>query len=192
MRHRNTQKYTEKSSLKFSEILCHSVAYFDEIIKKHQQKIYAVVFALVRNEAETDEIVQQTFVNAFKGLKKFRADSSIETWIIRIALNNAKSYFRKRKFLSFFYAPEGKTADIKDDVQNTEKAAENEEIKKMVNKALAKLPFRQKEVFVMKHINGFSITEISQTLGIAEGSVKANIFKAIKNLQKYLEDYCGM
>lgn len=165
---------------------------FNEIIKKHQQKIYAVVFAMVKNEAETDEIVQQTFVNAFKCLKKFRGDSSMETWLVKIALNNTKSYFRKRKFLSFFYDNEGKAADIKDETQNTEKAAENEAVKKGVAKALAKLPFRQKEVFVMKHLNGFSITEISQALNIAEGSVKANIFKAIKNLQKHLEDFNEM
>ncbi|MEW6556319.1 MAG: sigma-70 family RNA polymerase sigma factor [Elusimicrobiota bacterium] len=162
---------------------------FDEIIKKHQQKVYAVVFAIVRNEADTDEIVQQTFVNAFRGLKKFRGNSSIETWLVRIALNNTKLYFRKRKFLSFFYDADGKTADIKDEKQNTEKDAEQDVLKKTVDKAIKKLPFRQKEVFVMKHLNNFSITEISQTLGIAEGSVKANLFKALKNLKKYLEDF---
>ncbi len=165
---------------------------FNEIIKKYQQKIYAVVFAMVRNEAETDEIVQQTFLNAFKGLKKFRGGSSVETWLVKIAMNNTRTYFRKRKFLSFFYDNEGKTADIKDDTQNTEKAVENEAVKKRIAKALTKLPFRQKEVFVMKHLNGFSIAEISQVLNIAQGSVKANIFKAIKNLQKYLEDYDEM
>ncbi|MFA5780476.1 MAG: sigma-70 family RNA polymerase sigma factor [Elusimicrobiota bacterium] len=162
---------------------------FNEIIKAHQQKIYAVVFSMVRNEAETDEIVQQTYVNAFKGLKKFRGDSSIETWLIKIAINNTRTYFRKRKFLSFFYDNEGRTADIKDDTQNTEKAVENEAVKNRIAKAITKLPFRQKEVFVMKHLNGFSIAEISQVLNIAQGSVKANIFKAIKNLQKYLEDF---
>ena len=162
---------------------------FNEIIKAHQQKIYAVVFAMVRNEAETDEIVQQTFISAFKGLKKFRSESSIETWLVKIALNNTRTYFRKRKFLSFFYDNEGNAADIKDETQNTEKAVENEAVKKGVAKAIAKLPFRQKEVFVMKHLNGFSIKEISQVLNIAQGSVKANIFKAIKNLQKHLEDF---
>jgi len=165
---------------------------FNEIIKAHQQKIYRIVFSLVRNEAETDEIVQQTFILAFKCLKKFRGDSSIETWLIRIALNNTRTYFRKRKFLSFFYDVDGKTEDIKDETQNTEKAVENEAVKKRIAKALTKLPFRQKEVFVMKHINGLSITEISIILGIAEGSVKANIFKAIKNLRKYLEDFNEM
>ncbi|MDO8734361.1 MAG: sigma-70 family RNA polymerase sigma factor [Elusimicrobiota bacterium] len=162
---------------------------FNEIIKVHQQKIYAVVFAMVRNEADTDEIVQQTFISAFKGLKKFRSESSIETWLVKIALNNTRTYFRKGKFLSFFYDNEGKAADIKDETQNTEKAAENEAVKKGVAKAIAKLPFRQKEVFVMKHLNSFSIKEISQVLNIAQGSVKANIFKAIKNLQKHLEDF---
>ncbi|MFH1540819.1 MAG: sigma-70 family RNA polymerase sigma factor [Elusimicrobiota bacterium] len=179
---------------------------FNEIIKKHQQKVYAVVFSLVRNDVETDEIVQQTFVCAFKGLKNFRGDASIETWIIRIALNNVRSYFRKRKFLSFFYPSisemtlrksgvydaDGKTEDIKDDTQNTEKAVENEAVKKIINTAIDKLPSRQKEVFVMKHLNSFSITKISQVLNIAEGSVKANIFKAIKNLKKYLEGYNGL
>lgn len=162
---------------------------FDEIIKRHQQKIYRIVFSLVRNEAETDEIVQQTFVLAFKGLKKFRGDSRIETWLIKIALNSTRTYFRKRKFLSFFYDNEGNAADIKDDTQNTEKPAENGAVKKRIDQAITGLPPRQKEVFVMKHLNGFSIAEISQVLNIAQGSVKANIFKAIKNLQKYLEDF---
>ncbi|MFH0947892.1 MAG: RNA polymerase sigma factor [Elusimicrobiota bacterium] len=162
---------------------------FSEIIKRYQQKIYQVVFSLVRNEVDADEIVQQTYVCAYKGLKNFRGDASIETWFIRIALNNVRSYFRKRKILSFFYDADGKTEDIEDGTQNTEKAVENEAAKKTVDRAIYKLPFRQKEVFVMKHLNGLSINQISEVLGIAEGSVKSNIFKAIKNLKKYLEDF---
>jgi len=160
---------------------------FEEIIRENQQKIYRVVFSLVRNEAETDEIVQQTFVQAFKAIKNFRGDASIGTWLTRIAINNARAYFRKRKFLSFLYDSEGKAAEIRDDKQNTEKSAESEATKEKVKRAIAKLPARQKEVFVLKHIDGLSIAEISKVLGIAEGTVKANIFKAIKNLKKNLE-----
>ena len=161
---------------------------FEDIIKADQQSVHKVVFLLVRNETDADEIVQQTFVSAFRCLKKFRGDSSIETWLIKIAINNTRTYFRKRNFLSLFYDAGEKAIDIKDDRQNTEGTVENEAVKKAVDSAVAKLPLRQKEVFVMKHLSGFSISEISQALDIAQGSVKANLFKAIKNLKKYMEN----
>ncbi|MDD5686679.1 MAG: sigma-70 family RNA polymerase sigma factor [Elusimicrobia bacterium] len=164
---------------------------FEEIIKKYQQKIYRIVFSLVGNEADTDEIVQKTFVNAFKNINYFKEKSLIDTWLIKIAVNNVRIHFRKRKFLSLFYVfgNGDEISEIRDAAQNTEKTIEDNIIAKVVSKAIKKLPERQKEVFVMKHINRMSISEISQVLSIAEGSVKSNIFKAINNLKKYLEDF---
>ena len=76
--------------------------------------------------------------------------------------------------------------DIRDDLPAAEDVVENKMISKAVNNAIDKLPARQKEVFILKHISGLSISEISQILDIAHGSVKANIFKAVRNLRKSL------
>ena len=162
---------------------------FDDILRNNQPRIYRLVYSFLKNEHDTDEVVQNTFINAYRGLKNFRADSSLETWLSKIAVNNVRSYCRKRKLLSLFYIFDGeeKAAEIKDIRQNTEKEAENNIINRKVNKAIAALPARQKEVFVMKHINGMSIAEIEKILGISEGGVKSNIFKAVQNLRKSLE-----
>ncbi|MBN1383781.1 MAG: sigma-70 family RNA polymerase sigma factor [Elusimicrobia bacterium] len=161
---------------------------FEEIIEKYQQKIYKIVFSFINNETDTDDIVQQTFVNAFKGYKHFKGKASVETWLIRIAVNNVKSFFRKKKFLSLFYifGDQEIPVDIKDGSPSVESVVENKMISKAVNKAIEQLPSRQKEVFILKHIDGLSISEIAQILDIAEGSIKANIFKAVNNLRKSL------
>ncbi|HAM38114.1 MAG TPA: RNA polymerase subunit sigma-70 [Elusimicrobia bacterium] len=162
---------------------------FEEIIIKHQQKIYKFIFSFVKNENDTDEIAQQTFFNAFKGYKKFRGESSVDTWLIKIAINNIRTHFRKKKFFSIFKVldnEEIEIKDLKDDSKSAEEVVKNKMISNKINKAIEDLPARQKEVFVMKHIDGLSISEIADILEIAEGSVKASIFKAINNLRKLL------
>src|SRR3989339_105988 len=162
---------------------------FEDVIAKHQKKIYRIVFSFVKNEADTDEIVQQTFFNAFKSYKNFEGRSSVETWLIRIAINNVRTHFRKRKFFSIFQVfsdAEEEIKELKDNSRSAEEVFKNKMISDKVNKAIGNLPARQKEVFVMKHLNGLQISEIAGILGIAEGSVKANIFKAMNNLRKLL------
>ena len=162
---------------------------FEEIVKKNQAMIYRIVYSFVKNEHDADEITQNTFINAYRGFKKFRFDSSVETWLTKIAVNSVRSYCRKKKFLSIFYAfdVEDRTTDFSDIRQNTERDVENSSTAKSVNRAINKLPPRQKEVFIMKHLNGMSISEIVNVLEISEGGVKSNIFKAVQNLRKYLE-----
>ena len=162
---------------------------FEEIVRSNQRRLYRLVYSFVRNEHDSDEIVQNTFVNAHRGFKHFRHDSSVETWLSRIAINSMRSYLRKKKLLSMFYIFDGeeRAADFSDSRQNTERDAESNIVMKAVKEAISRLPARQKEVFVMKHINGMSISDIVGILGIAEGSVKANIFKAVQNLRKSLE-----
>lgn len=163
---------------------------FEQIIKENQQAVYSVVFGFLKNAAETEEIVQSTFVKAYKGIKNFCNKSSIRTWLIRIAINNVKNYYRKKKFLSIFsYSADDEVysepidtgSDIEDNVSRRM-------LMNKINKAIERLPERQREVFVMKHFNGMSISEIGAILSISAGSVKANIFKAVRNLRKYLED----
>ncbi len=162
---------------------------FEDIVRRNQRRIYRLVYSFVRNEHDADEITQNAFVNAYRGFGHFRHDSSVETWLSKIAINCMRSYLRKKKMLSIFYVFDGeeKTADFSDSKQNTEREAESNTTMKAVNDAVNRLPARQKEVFVMKHINGMSISDITGTLGIAEGSVKASIFKAVQNLRKSLE-----
>ena len=91
---------------------------FEDVIAKHQKKIYRIVFSFVKNEADTDEIVQQTFFNAFKSYKNFEGRSSVETWLIRIAINNVRTHFRKRKFFSIFQVFSDAEEEIKELILN--------------------------------------------------------------------------
>jgi len=160
---------------------------FEDIVRNYQENIYSLVFSFVRNEPDTDEIVQKTFVNAFKNFGKFRKEASLKTWLMKIAVNNVKNYFRKKKFFSlFFISNDGKEIEPKDIKQNLEEKVQSSMTEIILNEAIEKLPARQKEVFVMKHLQGMTISEISKVLRITEGSVKANIFKAMMNLRKNL------
>lgn len=160
---------------------------FNDIIREHQDKIYRLVFSLVRNESAADEIVQNTFISAYKNIKKFRHQSSLSTWLSRIAINNTRNHYRKRKFFSLFYNNDDENpVEIEDVSQNIEKDVERNAIMKKVQNAIDSLPRRQKEVFIMKHIQGMDIAHISEILEISAGSVKANIFKSVRNMRKNL------
>jgi len=160
---------------------------FNNIIREYQDKIYRLVFSLVRNESAADEIVQNTFILAYKNIKKFRHQSSLSTWLSRIAINNTRNHYRKRKFFSLFYNNDDEsTVEIEDISQNIEKDVERNAIMKKVQNAIDSLPSRQKEVFIMKHIQGMGIAHISEILEISTGSVKANIFKSVRNMRKNL------
>jgi len=165
---------------------------FSQIVLRYQQRLLKVATAVLGDEDEAMDMVQETFVKAYFNLKSFRGDSSLYTWLYRILYNLCISSLRKKKIISFF------SFDTHDEFLNQPSQEsdplekyERQEILLAVKNAMKKLPAKQRMVFAMKQLDGLKHFEIAEIMGITEGAVKASYFHAIKKLREMLNQYGG-
>ncbi len=174
---------------------------FLTIMERYQAKIFATVLNLLHNRADTEEIVQDTFIRAHRGLAKFRGDSSLATWLYRIAVNLARNrywyFFRRRRqdSLSLDHAlGEDNDATFADLVASTSQdpaqEAAHDEFASLVTTCMERLDHRHREILTMRNILNLSYDEIAQSLGINVGTVKSRIARARENLRELLAATC--
>jgi RNA polymerase sigma-70 factor (ECF subfamily) len=174
---------------------------FVEIITRYREKIFTVALSLLRNHADAEEIAQDTFVRAHRGLARFRGDSSLATWLHRIAVNLARNrywyFFRRRRqdTLSLDGAlGDDSAATFADliasgDVDPAHEAATNE-FATLVAACMEKLEASHREILTLRTILHRSYDEIAQTLGINVGTVKSRIARARQHLRARLAEAC--
>ena len=169
-------------------------AAFTRLVEMHDSRVMSLAQSILGFGFDAQEVYQEIFLKVHRKIGSFRFESEFTTWLHRIAVNVSISKKRslsrrqKRETLmdtenDFF---ESVAANPHDDPEHRQL---REEILSQIQQALEKLPERQRTVFVMKHDQGMKIREIAKTLGIAEGSVKAYLFRAIENLRSKLEPY---
>jgi RNA polymerase sigma-70 factor, ECF subfamily len=174
---------------------------FVEIMKRHQGRIFAAALALVRNRADAEEIAQDTFVRAHRALPRFRGDSSVATWLHKIAVNLARNRFwynfRRRKHatlsLNAAVGDEGDatfsdllSASDPDPSQETSR----QEFVSAVENSLEKLEPSHRRILTMRSVLDQSYEEIAAVLGINVGTVKSRIARARERLRSQLADEC--
>ena len=163
------------------------------LVEKYQGRIYAVVFGMVRNQEDARDIAQDTFIKAYRNLESFRLESSFYTWLYRIAMNLAIDWTRrgKRRATSSFDETiaqrdgEGAIAEPHHS-DNPAKNLERKQLYAVIMDALDKLPEDQKQVLLLRELEGLSYKEISDLLEIPEGTVMSRLFYARKKMQKLL------
>ena len=167
------------------------------LVEKYQTRIYQVVYGIVRNTEDARDITQDAFVKAYKGLPKFRLESSFYTWIYRIAYNLAIDLTRKQKRRQttgdFDETIATKDADgallEQHHRDNPRKVVERKELYKLIMDALEKLPDEQKQIILLREVEGMSYKEIGEVMDIPEGTVMSRLYYARKKLQKILGPY---
>lgn len=159
---------------------------FYELIQPYERSVYIAAHSVLQNEADAEEVAQEAFLKAFAHLATFRKESRFSTWLIQIAINEARMKRRKdRKFL-YESIDEQRTdddgdyfpRDFADWREIPSETLQRNELRRALQKALASLDAKYREVFVMRDIQNMSITETAQTLGITEASVKTRLLRA--------------
>jgi len=174
---------------------------FVEIMTRYREKIFSVALALLRNRADAEEIAQDTFIRAHRGLARFRGDSSLATWLHRIAVNLARNrywyFFRRRRHatLSLDCAlSEDSDATFADlvatDAPSPAREATTGEFSALVTECMDKLDARHREILPLRNLLNRSYDEIAQSLGINVGTVKSRIARARGNLRSLLAEAC--
>jgi RNA polymerase sigma-70 factor (ECF subfamily) len=165
------------------------------IVEKYQNRVYALVYGMVRNREDARDLTQDAFVKAYNNLETFRLESSFYTWLYRIAMNLAIDFIRKRQrqgttsFDETIASREdgGGVSEIHhaDDPRRT---LERKRLYERIMDSLDKLPADQKQVILLRELEGLSYKEISDIMDIPEGTVMSRLFYARKKLQKLLAE----
>ena len=166
---------------------------FRTIMKTHNQRLYRIARGVVRNDAEAEDIVQEAYVRAFAHLDAFRGDSSLATWLSRIVINEALGRLRKRR--RTVAMPANSQAEIIQFPLNSsddpERTMAQRQILDLVERATDSLPDIYRTVFVARVIEGLSIEETAELLGVRPETVKTRLHRARALVRKALDDQIG-
>lgn len=172
---------------------------FEELVKRYEQRIYNVTYRLLSNEEEAKDALQDTFIRAFRFIKKFKGDSSFYTWIYRIATNvcltRLKQRKRKEQVTFSLDAPvqedEDLQREIPDDKHTPEILYQRRQMAKALQSAISELPTDYRSVVVLRDLQGLSNKEVSKALQLSIATVKSRLHRGRlflrHRLSKYLE-----
>src|SRR5687767_3730069 len=167
---------------------------YAELVGRHQRRASRIAFHYVRDAAEADEAVQDAFVKAFSHLSTFREELPFEVWFTRILINGCldriKARTRRERWITSMPDGPGGERDFAERMPGREPSPEDQllarERGRQVAKALAKLPDRQRTVFMLSHYEGCSSREVSVITGLNESTVRVHLFRAIRKLRVLL------
>jgi len=174
------------------KILAGETALFELLVRRYNPYLYKTGRTYNYNHEDTQDLMQDTFIDAYASLSKFEGRSSVKTWIIKIMLNNC---FRKRQKLSYKNeianemderSISGFSNQMKTDADKT---IQNRELNIIIANALERLPLDFRMVFSLRELNGMSITETADILSISETNVKVRLNRAKSMLRKEIERY---
>ena len=171
---------------------------FYELIRPYERRLYAAAFAILRNEADAEDAVQEAVLKALKHIRQFRAEARFSTWLIQITVNEAR--MRKRKEHAHVLEPivdhqdeEGNYAprDFADWREIPSETLERKQIRQLLAEALATVGHKYREVFVLRDMQHLSIEETAKALGISTASVKTRLLRARLMLRDLLAPGLG-
>ena len=167
-------------------------AAFEELVLKYQDRIYNLCRHMLGNAHDAEDAAQDAFIKAYRNLKKFKPESSIYTWLYRIAVNTCIDHKRKPFFESIFRRSDTgaeMVIEYPSASPSPEKEYESKQIQSAIEKALRKLSPKLRAVIVLKEMEGLSYEEIADTLDVSIGTVKSRISRARKKLQTLLKKF---
>jgi len=167
---------------------------FAVLVDRFQRKIFRVAYAIVRDETEADTVTQDTFIQAYTHLAKFQGRSEFETWLTRIAINRSRDSLRRRKFISLFTGSDddddrAMLFEPVDERPDPEREIMARQLRVAIEKAERTLSAQQKVIFRLRHYEERSLEEIAGLLGLAAGTVRAHLFRAVHKIRKELAEW---
>ncbi len=163
---------------------------YEELVRRHQQRVFAVASGILRRHEDVEDIAQQVFVKAYFSLKRFDGRAAFSTWLYRITLNECWDLLRKKKVRPLLYE-----SDLSEEQAQRVASAENSdgagpdirqrlETQQRVERLLAGLDERDRLMLTLKEVQGFSIEEIAEVLELNANTVKVRLFRARKRVVK--------
>jgi RNA polymerase sigma-70 factor, ECF subfamily len=175
---------------------------FEELTSRYERRVYSLALRMLRHEQDAEDVTQQTLISALENLNGFRGEASFSTWLLRIATYAALKVIRKRKGLdtvSLEAATEA--ADDSDAIphpeyiadwrQSPEELVHNNEVRRLLDEALAQLDDKHRLVFLLRDVEGLSVRETAEALGLTEANTKVRLLRARLQLRELLTHSLG-
>lgn len=159
-------------------------AAYEELIRRHQQRVGALVGSILRRNADVEDVVQQVFLKVYISLKRFDLRAAFSTWLYKITVNECWDYLRKRKVRPLTYEADLSEEQVSrlDGIASAdrppESPSERAEVKELLDWMLAKLPEQDRQLLILKEIEGFSVHELAEAMGLNVNTVKVRLFRA--------------
>lgn len=175
---------------------------FETLTNRHEQRVYSLALRMLRHEQDAEDVTQQTFLSAVEHLAGFREEASFSTWLLRIASHAALKVIRKRKGLNTVSLEEATEVSegvnsiphpefIADWRQSPEELVQRNETRRLLDEALARLDEKHRLVFLLRDVEGLSIKETADALGLSEANTKVRLLRARLQLREQLTRTLG-
>lgn len=175
---------------------------FEALTNRYEQRVYSLALRMLRHEHDAEDVTQQAFLSALENLGGFRGDASFATWLLRIATHAALKVIRKRKGLDTVSLEEATEPGddyesiphpeyIADWKQSPEHLVHKNEIRRLLDEALAKLDEKHRVVFLLRDVEGLSVKETAEALGLSEANTKVRLLRARLQLREELTRTLG-
>lgn len=166
---------------------------FELLMRRYNERIYRAARAIVRDDQEAEDVMQQAYVNAFMHLRQFQGAARFSTWLTRIAINEALARVKRRgRYEAFDESRSGvEPFASHDPSENPERRALANELRDLLESAIDGLPDGQREVFVLREVEGLSTSEVAELLDVSEDVVKTRLSRSRATLRRALLDRTG-
>ncbi|MGC2697809.1 MAG: sigma-70 family RNA polymerase sigma factor [Candidatus Angelobacter sp.] len=174
---------------------------FRILVERHSRSIFRVVYRMTGNQQDAEEIVQETFLRAYKSLERFELRANFGTWLYRIAVNRTLDFLNARKtqmhtketlqIADHIDAEERNQVQLPAAGPGPDRLLLSAEMKRKIAGAMGLLTPAERVAFTMRHMEGRSIEEIGQTLNLKASAAKNSVFRAVQKLRQQLEPYAS-
>lgn len=164
---------------------------FNQLILRWERPIYALAYRVIGREEDARDVVQETFLRAFRALPGFKGQAKFSSWLYRIALNLCRDWIRRRRRSPLVEMPEGvdpvELATEQGPVESVEELVSRKELGAAVADAMALIPHEQRTAIILKEYHGMTFQEIADLQGCPLSTVKTRVYQGLNVLRRHLE-----
>ena len=165
-------------------------AAFRQIVERHQSKVYSIIYGILRNRNDAEDIAQQVFAKIYFSIKGFDFRSSLITWVYKITVNECYDYLRKQKVRKLVYESDWAEADARTMAKSPVAVETRPAIDKRMErrdylmKLLSKVSEEERSLLIHKEVEGLTVEELAEMTGLNENTIKVKLFRARQKLVK--------
>jgi len=164
---------------------------FEELVRRHAEQLYAVVVRLVGDGQEAEEVTQEAFLRAWRGIARFKGEARFFTWLYRIGVNEAKRRLARKGSIVKLTTLEDDGAEPADWRQAPEPSAARRELQAALEEAIASLAPDYRAPLVLRDVEGLSTTEAAEAMGLGEAAFKSRLHRARLAVREAVDGYLG-
>jgi RNA polymerase sigma-70 factor (ECF subfamily) len=173
-----------------ARVLAGDTALYELLMRRHNQRLYRIARAILRDNAEAEDVMQDAYVRAYQSLATFEGRAKFATWLTRIAVNEALARVRKRSRFQSLDASDPPHGDLMNSAASSDRSPEqksyDQELSNVIEKAALSLPDDYRLVFVLRDVEGMSTEETAHCLNLTQENVKVRLHRAHAKLRKEL------